>query len=103
MSELVRVLHETAENIPKSKFVSHLKPYWNNELNNLKKTKRWWFNKWKEEGRTSVTDDPVRIDMLNSKKLFSQCIKRISRQYHDNLLAEAASKAEITHDDCWCL
>ena len=101
MESIIEVLKNAAENIPKSKFKCHLKPYWNDELRYLKRVKMSWFNKWKEEGRTLAADDPVRINMLNSKKLFCKCIRRVNRQYQDNLLAEAAQKAEINHDDFW--
>ena len=101
MDWVISILHKGAEAIPKSKFVSHLKPYWNAELSALKKTKMMWFNRWKEEGRTLAADDPVRINMLQSKKEFNKHIKNISRQYQDNLIAEAASKAELKHDDFW--
>ena len=55
------------------------------------------------EGRTRALNDPVRLEMLNSKKVFNKALRRISHQYHDELVAEAASKAEINHKDFWRL
>ena len=103
VDNIINTLHRTAESIPKSKFVTHLKPYWNDRLSLLKKNKMSWFNRWKAEGRTNLLDDPVRQEMLKTKKLFNKELHRISRLYHDNLMAEAASKAEINHKDFWGL
>ena len=72
---IINTLHDTARVIPTAKFVKHLKPYWNEELNLLKKDKMKWFKKWKAEGRTKQLNDPVRIRMLESKKLFSKCLR----------------------------
>ena len=80
---IVDILHKAAESIPKSKCVSHLKPFWNNELNELKGDKMVWFNRWMIEGRTKSPDNHVRQEMLRSKKVFS--------------------KGEINHKDFWRL
>ena len=101
MDLVTSILHEGATVIPKSKFANHLKPFWNAELNGLKKVKMMWFNRWKSEGRTLDADNVVRKNMLKSKKEFCKSIRKVSRQYQDNLIAEAASKAEINHDDFW--
>ena len=33
---IVNAMHSAALNLPTSRFASHLKPYWSNELNNLR-------------------------------------------------------------------
>ena len=101
MDIIIKTLNDATDKIPKSKFKSHLKPYWNDELKYLKKIKMAWFNKWKMEGRTQLADDPTRMNMLKSKKDFCKSVRRLSRQYQDNLIAEAANNAEINHDDFW--
>ena len=68
MDKIITSLHEGASVIPKSKFATHLKPYWNAELSDLKKAKMMWFNRWKVEGRALDVNDPVRINMLKKKK-----------------------------------
>ena len=103
VDKIINTLHSASESIPKSKFVTHLKPYWNDRLSVLKKSKMSWFNSLKAEGRTNQSDDPVRQEMLKTKELFNKELRRISRQYHDNLMAEAGSKAENNHNDFWPL
>ena len=100
---IIGALHKAAEVVPRSKFVKHLKPFWNSDLNILKKDKMKWFNMWKCEGRTTCRDDKVRCEMLRSKKVFNKAVSQISRKYQNDLITEAASKSEINHDDFWRL
>ena len=101
--EIVKAIHCAARVVPKSKFVKHLKPYWCNELDILKKEKMQWFSKWKNEGRTGDDNDPVRIRMKQSKKEFSKKLRQLSRKYHNQMISEAAKKAEVNRDDFWKL
>ena len=101
MEAIIWCLHKAASGVPRSIFVKHLKPFWNNDLNILKKNKMKWFNRWKCEGRTTCKDDKVRCEMLRSKKVFNKAVSQISRKYQNELLTEAASKSEINHDDFW--
>ena len=101
--ELTQILHSTAKAIPRSKFQKHLKPYWSPELNNLKKVKMMWFNKWKEEGRTKDENNYVRIQMKLSKKNFAKHLRSISKQYENQSIAEATRLAEVDHDKFWRL
>ena len=98
---LVSALHEAAKVLPRAQFRRNLKPYWSDELNNLKKNKMFWFKKWKEEGRTLDPNDPVRYNMKTSKKLFVKTLRSISRQYEEDRIAEAAKAAEFDRDSFW--
>ena len=40
----VQGIHLAAEAIPRSKYVRHLKPFWSDELTELKRIKMYWFN-----------------------------------------------------------
>ena len=61
----------------------------------------FWFSKWEEEGRQSKENDDTRRMMKMTKKVFIKRLRVISRQYKNNMIAEAASKAEINRDDFW--
>ena len=100
---LVRSLHQAAREVPKTRYAKHLKPYWCEELERLKKEKMFWFNIWKSEGRTLDDDNWVRKQMKLSKKLFIKRIRNISKEYQNNLVSEAAWKAEYNRDDFWKL
>ena len=99
--ELVIILHEAATIVPKSKFVRHLKPYWCNELNVLKREKMLWFERWKTEGRTLNQNDHTRSMMKVTKKAFSKRLRQISRDYHNKMVIEATQKAEVNRKDFW--
>ena len=70
-NHVIESLHQAAEGVPKAKYVSHLKPYWCDELSRLKKDKMYWFKRWRDEGRTLDDNNKVRQNMKTSKKIFS--------------------------------
>ena len=98
---VVKDIHSATSQVPRSKFVSHLKPFWTDELSVLKRDKMHWFDLWKRQGRTLDDNDPVRVRMKASKKLFHKTIRRLSREYDNATIAEAANLAEIDRDRFW--
>ena len=88
-------------NIPKSKYVCNLKPFWSEELSLLKKDKMHWFTLWTQQGSTLDDNDPIRIQMNSYKKLFCKFIRTLSCKYNNRCIAEAASLAEIDRDRFW--
>ena len=98
---IVNTLSTADRAIPRSKFKNHLKPYWSAELKELKREKMFWFRKWKEGGKSTNVNDPVRIQMKLSKKLFAKRLRAISKQYENDSIIEAASMAEIDRDKFW--
>ena len=98
LDEVIQAIHGVAKLIPKSKFVKHLKPYWCEELTILKKRKMHWFNRWKMEGRSNDENNAVRVNMKSSKKEFSKRIRKLSQEYHNEMVANAA---EINRRDFW--
>ena len=100
---VIEFMHLAAKRLPRSKYVSHLKPYWSEELSILKREKMFWFKLWKQEGRTLNNEDPTRINMKISKKIFHKRIKALSRKYDNDLISEAANLAEVDRDGFWRL
>ena len=101
--EIVLLLHQAADKIPKCQYKKNLKPYWCEDLKALKKDKMFWFNQWKAQGRTLNDDDFVRCQMKSSKKAFSKRIRQMSKEYQNQLITEASTKAEINRNDFWKL
>ena len=79
--DLISKIHDAAEGVPRSKFKSHLKPFWSDDLSAMKRDKMHWFKLWKNQGRTLDDDDPVRVRMKHSKKLFHRTLRLLSRKY----------------------
>ena len=100
---LVNTLTTADKVIPRSKYKKHLKPYWTAELKELKREKMHWFRIWKEGGRSTDNNDPVRIQMKRSKNLFAKRLRAISKQYENQSIAEAANLAEVDRDQFWRL
>ena len=98
---VVNAMHKAALNLPTSRFASHLKPYWSNELNNLKREKMYWFDQWKRNGRTLDDDNLIRINMKSSKKTFHKTLMALSRKYDNDVIADAARHAELDRDKFW--
>ena len=48
-------------------------------------------------------DDPVRIQMKLSKKIFAKKLRSLNKQYEDQAVAEAVNKAEVDRDMFWRL
>ena len=101
--KVTRYTHSCTVNLPKSKFASHLKPFWTKELSIAKREKMQGFNLWKYEGRTATNNDPVRIRMKETKKSFRKLLSKLSRKYDNNLIAEAARYAEVDRNKFWRL
>ena len=101
LDEVVRAIHDSAKIIPRSKYVRHLKPYWCEELNNLKREKMHWYKRWRDEGRTKDENDHARTQMKISKKRFCKRLRQLSHEYHNRMVAEATQKAEINRIDFW--
>ena len=101
LDRMSETLHRVAETMPRSKFQSHLKPYWTDELSELKRNKMYWFREWKSNGRTVDDNDPVRVQMKATKKIFAKRLRAVSKQYDNQSIAEAARLAEVDRDKFW--
>ena len=99
--DIVKVLHDSAKIIPRSRYVKHLKPYWCEELSGLKKEKMYWYKKWRDEGRTRDENDHARKQMKITKRKFCKRLRQLSQEYHNRMVAEATQKAEMNRNDFW--
>ena len=98
---VVQAIHGAAESVPRSNFAKHLKPYWCEDLKVLKKEKMFWFDKWKQQGRPRDENNHVWRRMKSSKKEFSKRVRKMSKEYHNQMVTEAARKAEVNRTDFW--
>ena len=102
-NKVVKAITEIGGNIPTSKFRKHLKPYWCKELGDLKKEKVLRHRIWKTAGKPSDPNDRFRIDMKNSKKLFTKTLRALCKAYENERIAEVATAAELDRDKFWRL
>ena len=103
IDSLIYKMKHAAESIPSSKFQQHIKPFWNERLNELKKVKVNTYRAWVKVGRPRDRENPVRIEYIGAKKLFRKELKRIGRQYEDDQIAAAVKAAEVDRGQFWRL
>ena len=100
---VVNAVKEATREIPTSKFSRHLKPYWTDDLTRLKREKVRCHRLWKDGGRPGEYDDPLRVNMRESKKIFSKTLRALSKRYDNECVAEAAATAEFDRNKFWRL
>ena len=101
--ELTGILHGATAHLPRSKYVSHLKPYWNEDLSSLKKEKVKDYRAWVAAGRPRDPLHPLMISYKNSKKAFAKTIKRLSKRYENEEIRRAVELAEVNRNSFWHL
>ena len=97
------ILHESTADLVRTKYVPHYKPYWNNDLSRLKRTKVQTYRAWVDSGRPREPDNPLMVAYKSSKKVFALSIKRIAKQYENEEICRAVKLAEIDRNSFWRL
>ena len=103
IEDFVGKMKSASHKIPSSKFRKHIKPYWNSSLSDLKKAKVTSYRKWVEGNRPRDEGNVLRIAYKHSKKLFRAELKRLSKNYEDDQIAQAVKAAEIDRGQFWKL
>ena len=60
-----------------------------------------WFRIWKSQGRSVDINDPVRVRMKESKKVFMKCLRKLSKQYERSEIDEVIRTAEFDRNAFW--
>ena len=100
---LTEIMHSAAKGLPMTKYRSHLKPYWNNHLPDLKFEKVRTYRRWVAAGRPRDAGDQSFEDYKHAKKLFSKTLSQLSKQYENEEVVEAVKLAEMNMNSFWKL
>ena len=103
LSELTDVLHLSSENLSRTNYVKHFKPYWNAELTRLKQIKVYTYRAWVNAGRPRDPVHPLMVEYKSAKNTFSNKIKRIAKQYENDEICRAVRLAEVDRNSFWRL
>ena len=103
IDELTNKIHEAAKGIPTSRFRKHLKPFWSERMDELKKDKVLTYNAWKSEGRPRIAGHPLWERYKDAKKCFQKELKRLGKGYEDEQIAQAVKAAEVDRGQFWKL
>ena len=98
---LINKMHQAANNLPKSKFKKHVKPYWSDELSQLKREKILHYERWKREGRPREPDNIFYMNYKSSKKMFIKTLRALSRKYENDQMLDIMKSAELDKFHFW--
>ena len=101
IDDLVEMMAITSEKLPKSRYKANVRPYWNETLSHLKKTKVANFRAWVSKGRNREDGCPEWIAHKASKKAFRKELKFVQREYERKELDELLRTAEFDKNKFW--
>ena len=101
--QLTRLIHSTASTLPRSKFVKHIKPFWNDSLNKLKQAKVLSYRLWVAACRPRDRDNALFIDYKCTKKKFAETLKAVRKNFENDKILEAVRTAELNKNAFWKL
>ena len=101
IDEMVGCIHDAAQPLPRASYRKHIKPFWCDQLEALKRIKIFDHKNWKDAGRPRDADNALYIQYKSSKKEFAKCIKTISKNYENEQIAEITKSAEVDKYYFW--
>ena len=100
-TDLIGHIRGVSDGLPKSRFRKNLKPYWNQELRNLKRAKVEAYRRWVESGRPREHDVACYLWYKSTKKAFMVRLRQLSRDYENAELLKAVQLAEMDRNAFW--
>ena len=101
LSMIVNVLVRASKALPTSKFRPNLKPYWNAELDELKAAKIFKYKSWVADGRPRTIASESWAEHKTAKKEFASALKRLSKDYENQIMLEAISCNSTNRNIFW--
>ena len=101
--ELTTIIHEATSDLPRTKYVKHIKPYWNEDLERLKRDTILTYRKWVNAGPSRDPVDPLMVAHKASKTLFAKTLRTLARQYESDEIIKATRLAEVNSNSFWRL
>ena len=100
-SVLCQCVKKSDECLPRVKYKQFVKPYWNNELKQLKSTCMKYHKRWCLEGRPRGEQFENFRLYKNAKRLFRKEQRRMIRKSEENDFEELSDAAEIDNIKFW--
>ena len=101
IEKLIYVLNNAGKSLPISKYRPNLKPYWNDELDNLKKIKVCKYNTWVSEGRPRNASSQSWCENKQARKDFTRALKRVGKEYENSQMIEAIDSNTVDRAAFW--
>ena len=100
-NSIVKILKGHEKGLPHAHYRKNLKPYWCEELSELKRVKVKCFKEWRDAGRPRDRENPLRIRNLEAKKNFKNRLKKISKEHEEKKIYEAVQTSELDRKEFW--
>ena len=101
VNKLIDKIHLAAENLPRTSFRKHVKPYWSEGLSILKKEKILHYEIWKNAGRPRDSDNLLYRNYKTSKKNFLKTLHQLGKSYENDQMVEIMRSAELDKFYFW--
>ena len=98
---LVSEMDKISNMLPKSKYRPNVRPYWNEKLKLLKKTKVVNYRNWVAKGRPRDTNCHEWIEHKKSKKAFRKELKFVQKEYEKSEIENLLRSAEGDKNKFW--
>ena len=99
--QLIEIIHTATCKLPRSRFVKHVKPFWNPHLRELKRLKVSAYRIWVDADRPRNSDDPLFLQYKISKKNFAKALRAVRKAYENDQILEAVRCAELDRNKFW--
>ena len=100
---VIQILREGELKIPVSKFKRNLKPFWCDELEDLKKNKVRIYKEWCAKGKPRGNEYAIYRAHRLAEKVFRTRLKQLGKSYDDENILKASRSAEINKNMFWRL
>ena len=101
LNDLIGKIKQSDRKLPRTKYRPHIKPYWCNELDALKREKVMCHRAWKSAGRPRDAGSPLYTQYKISKKAFIRKLRQLARDYENNDILETIRSSEVNRDRFW--
>ena len=98
---LTNILTSAGQNLPRTKYSQHCRPFWNAHLSELKRKKVACYKEWKDDGCPRVNDAPTWVAHKEAKKVFRREIKKVQRKYERDEINRVLKSAEYDRNNFW--
>ncbi len=104
VTDVVAAMKQTAKNnIPKSRFNPHLKPFWSAELSSLRDERDDCHRIWSEAGKPSNPESVEKRNLKAAKKVFRREYRKAEKKYEDAQNNDLKRAHSIDQNYFWSL
>ena len=101
--KLINLIHRASVKLPRSRYVKHVKPFWNSHHSELKRLKVETYRLWVHNNRPRIHLNDSYISYKDAKKVFAKALKATRKAYGNEQILEVVRSAEVNKNKFWKL